>query len=171
MRILCDGIMTLSIAAIPALQKQLFDLVTSQNGRIKSLSMIIMAYVISMLASVVFEYLSMIFTWKATLNFEQSLKRDFFKSIFNYSYEKFSSKDVGEYISIQGNDITALDQDYLTPLIDMVQAANKILIFGIFLFVNVDWKISTVILIGSTLTIAIPKISSKPDRKSTRLNS
>lgn len=162
MRILCDGIMTLSIAAIPALQKQLFDLVTSQNGRIKSLSMIIIAYVISMLASVVFEYLSMIFTWKATLNFEQSLKRDFFKSIFNYSYEKFSSKDVGEYISIQGNDITALDQDYLTPLIDMVQAANKILIFGIFLFVNVDWRISTVILIGSTLTIAIPKISSKP---------
>src|SRR3712207_3752359 len=87
--------------------------------------MIIMAYVISMLASVVFEYLSMIFTWKATLNFEQSLKRDFFKSIFNYSYEKFSSKDVGEYISIQGNDITALDQDYLTPLIDMVQAARS----------------------------------------------
>ena len=30
MRILCDGIMALSIAAIPALQKQLFDLLTGE---------------------------------------------------------------------------------------------------------------------------------------------
>ena len=104
----------------------------------------------------------MIFAWKATLNFEQSLKRDFFKSIFSYSYEDFSAKDVGEYISIQGNDITALDQDYLTPLIDIIQATNKIIIFGVFLFINVDWRISTIILVGSILTIIIPKLTSKP---------
>lgn len=162
MRILCDGIMTLSVAAIPALQKQLFDLVAGEGRRINSFSMIIAIYVACLLADVLFEYLSMIYTWKATLNFEQSLKKDFFKSIFSYSYEKFSAKDVGEYISIQGNDITALDQDYLTPLIDMVQAANKIVIFGVFLFANVDWRISTVILLGSTATIAIPKLASKP---------
>ncbi|GAA0124013.1 MAG: ABC transporter ATP-binding protein [Clostridium argentinense] len=162
MRILCDGIMALSIAAIPALQKQLFDLLTGEVIETNSFTTIIIIYVVCLLSSVIFCYLSMIFAWKATLNFEQSLKRDFFKSIFSYSYEDFSAKDVGEYISIQGNDITALDQDYLTPLIDIIQATNKIIIFGVFLFINVDWRISTIILVGSILTIIIPKLTSKP---------
>jgi len=162
MRILCDGFMTLSIAAIPALHKQLFDFVASEGSEINSLFTIIGLYAVVMIIAVIFEYLAMIFTWKASLNFEKSLKRDFFKSVFSYSYEKFSKKDVGEYISIQGNDITALEQDYLTPLVDIIQAVNKIIILGIFMFANVDWRISSVILLGSIITIAIPKLASKP---------
>lgn len=161
MRILCDGIMTLFVAALPALQKQLFDLLTGEVIKTNSFLTIIITYVVCLLGSVLFCYLSMIFTWKTSLKFEQSLKRDFFKSIFSYSYKDFSAKDVGEYISIQGNDITALEQDYLTPFIDIIQAANKIIIFGVFLFLNVDWRISTVILLGSILTILIPNIASK----------
>ena len=162
MRVLCDGIMALSVAAIPALQKQLFDLFTLETINRQSLLTIIISYILCLLFSVIFDYLTMIFTWKATLNFEQSLKLDFFKSIFQYNYEEFSSKDIGEYISIQGNDITALDQDYLTPLIDIIQAINKIIIFGVFLFMNVDWRISTLIVLGSVMTIAIPKLTSTP---------
>lgn len=161
MRVLCDGIMALTAAAIPALQKQLFDLLTAKVIRTGSFVTIIVTYIACLLGAVIFDYFSMIYAWKATLNFEQSLKRDFFKSVFSYSYEDFSSKDIGEYISIQGNDITALDQDYLTPLIDIIQAFNKIIIFGIFLFANVDWRISTVILLGSLITIIIPKLTSK----------
>lgn len=160
MRVLCDGIMALAIAALPALQKQLIDLLTQKVIKI-NFFIIIITYVICLLASVLFSYLSMIFTWKASLNFEKSLKRDFFKSIFSYSYEDFSKKDVGEYISIQGNDITALDQDYLTPLIDIIQSLNRIVIFGVFLFLNVDSRISIVIFLGSILTIIIPKVTSK----------
>ncbi|GCD10360.1 ATP-binding cassette domain-containing protein [Clostridium tagluense] len=162
MRILCDGIMALSVAALPALQKKLFDLITGKVINTNSFLTIVVIYVICLLGAVIFCYFSMIFSWKAGLNFEQSLKSDFFKSIFSSRYENFSAKDAGEYISIQGNDITALDQDYLTPLIDIIQAANKIIIFGVFLFVNVDWRISTVILLGSILTIMIPKWASKP---------
>lgn len=162
MRVLCDGIMALSVAALPALQKQLFDLVTGKVIKTNTFLTIIITYVVCLLVSVIFNYLSMIFTWKASLNFEQSIKRDFFKSILSYNYEDFSAKDVGEYISIQGNDITALEQDYLTPLIDIIQAAIKIIIFSVFLFLNVDWRISTVILLGSILTILIPKMASKP---------
>ncbi|MBU5591836.1 ABC transporter ATP-binding protein/permease [Clostridium sp. MSJ-4] len=161
MRILFDGLMALTAAAIPALQKKLFDLFTGNVTETHSFLTVIIIYVTCLLGSVLFSYLSMIFTWKTSLNFEQSLKGDFFKSIFNYSYEDFSAKDVGEYISIQGNDITALEQDYLTPLIDIVQVANRIIIYGVFLFLNVDFRISTAILLGSILTIIIPKLTSK----------
>ncbi|WP_027634363.1 ATP-binding cassette domain-containing protein [Clostridium hydrogeniformans] len=160
MRVLCDGIMALSIAALPALQKQLFDLLTGDDVRINSFVTIIVIYAICLLLEVVFCYLSMIFNWKGNLKFEQSLKKDFFRSIFSYKYEEFSKKEIGEYISIQGNDITALEQDYLTPLVDIIQATNKIIIFGIFLFLNVDWRISIVILLGSVFTIIIPKVAS-----------
>ncbi|MFA6940410.1 MAG: ABC transporter ATP-binding protein [Clostridiaceae bacterium] len=172
MRILCDGIMAVSSAAIPALQKQLLDLLTGKEIKMNSFFIIIILYGASLLCAVIFNYLSNIFSWKATLNFEQSIKRDFFKSIFSYNYQEFSAKDVGEYISIQGNDITALDQDYLTPLIDIIQAANKVIIFGIFLFINVDFRISAVILLGSVITIIIPKLTSKPlaEKRNTYLN-
>ena len=38
MRVLCDGIMALSIAAIPALQKQLFDLFNLETINRQSLT-------------------------------------------------------------------------------------------------------------------------------------
>lgn len=171
MRIICDGIMTVAAASLPALQKQLFNLFSGKMIQ-AYLLLIIITYIICSLSIALFNYLSMIFTWKASLRFEQSLKRDFLKAILNYRYEDFSKKDVGEYLSIQGNDITELDMDYLTPLIDIIQSINKIIIFGIFLFVNVDWRISAIILIGSILTIAIPKITSTTlgNKKSTYLN-
>ncbi|GKX32023.1 ABC transporter ATP-binding protein [Vallitalea longa] len=172
MRVLCYGFVTLATAAIPALQKQLFDLILGEEAIIDSFPVIIVTYVVCLLSASLFGYLSMLYTWKASLRFELSLKRDFFKSVFNYKYEDFASRDIGEYISIQGNDITALDMDYLTPLVDIIQAFIQILIFGVFLFVNVDWRISTVILIGSILTIIIPKVTSKPlaDKRNTWLN-
>ncbi len=49
---------------------------------------------------------------------------------------KASQKDRdGEYVSLQGNDITALEQDYLEPVISIIRCVNMmIIVYGVVLF-------------------------------------
>jgi len=112
-----------------------------------------------MIFSIIFSYLSTIYTWKGAVQFEKNLKGDFFKSIFSYNYKEFSKKSVGEYISIQANDITQLEQDYLQPLINIIISTNMLIIYGVILFVYVDWRIATLILLASIISVLTPKLT------------
>ena len=51
------------------------------------------------------------YVWKTAIEFENKLKRDFFGVISKMGNNEFSKKSVGDYISLQGNDITTLEQD------------------------------------------------------------
>lgn len=162
LQIIFDILYASANAAVPALQKQLFDKFTINGGENNiSLPLIIILYSACIGLGAVFSYLDMYFSWKCSLKFEMSLKRDFFRSVFNYDYEEFTSRDDGEYISIQGNDITELEQDYLTPLIDMFKSLCQIVVYGIFIFKFVDFRVSIVIVAGTVISIFIPKILSK----------
>lgn len=160
-QVLCDIVYTISIASIPYIQKILFDNILGEEKVNNIFVFVILMYVLSMLVANLFSYISNIYVWKGALKFELSLKRDFFRSVFNYSYKEFSSRDVGEYISIQGNNITELEQDYLEPLIDIIKSINMLIIYGVILFVYVDWRIAGVIFITSMLTIIVPRFTSK----------
>lgn len=160
-QVLCDIVYTISIASIPYIQKILFDNILGEEKVNNIFVFVILMYVLSMLVANLFSYISNIYVWKGALKFELSLKRDFFRSVFNYSYKEFSSRDVGEYISIQGNNITELEQDYLEPLIDIIKSINMLIIYGIILFVYVDWRIAGVIFITSMFTIIVPRFTSK----------
>lgn len=90
------------------------------------------------------------------------LKQDFFKAITNYSYKKFSSRDIGQYISLQGNEITQLEMDYLTPLMDIIKSINSLIIYGIMFFAFINWKIALIMLLCSIIsTLVGPNITSK----------
>ena len=160
-QVLCDIVYTISIASIPYIQKVLFDNILGEEKVNNIFVFAILMYVLSILLANLFSYISNIYVWKGALKFELSLKRDFFRSVFNYSYKEFSSRDVGEYISIQGNNITELEQDYLEPLIDIIKSINMLIIYGVILFVYVDWRIAGVIFITSMFTIIVPRFTSK----------
>src|SRR6056297_1188468 len=136
MQVIMDGLATASLALLPYLQKLLFDSISGKNSY--HLLSIITIYSLLILLSLSFTYFDQINIWKGTIKFEKILKKDFFNAITNYCYKRFYSKDVGDYISIQGNEITQLDMDYVTPLIDIFKSINMIIIYGIVLFVLID---------------------------------
>ena len=75
---------------------------------------------------------------------------------------KPSQKDRdGEYVSLQGNDITALEQDYLEPVISIIRCVNMIIVYGVVLFFGVDWRIALVIILASIFAILIPRMIGK----------
>lgn len=158
-QIVFDALFTLTLAAIPYLQKLLFDSALGKGtGWVFLLAFLYFTCVIS---GSIFVYIAEKHVWKGAIWFELALKRDFFKAISRYSYKRFSKKDIGEYISIQGNDITALEQDYLTPIISIIKAINMLIIYGIFLFVFVDWRIASIIFVASLIAVFVPKITAK----------
>lgn len=159
LEILMDIICTICLAFAPVLQQQLFDHIA--NGSLRTILIIVFVYLFLQLGNVIAGYLCMIFTWKGAIRFEKSLKRDFFRTVFKMEKSDFYQKPIGEYVSLQGNDITALEQDYLQPATDIVRSANMLLIYGTVLFVFVDWRIAIVIVATSLFAAFGPKLTGK----------
>jgi len=74
---------------------------------------------------------------------------------------EFYKKTIGEYISIQGNDITAIEQDYLEPFISLIRSINMLLVYGCVLLIALDWRIALVIILSSLAAILIPRLMGK----------
>lgn len=82
--------------------------------------------------------------------------------LFDYGLQSPLKKDRdGEYVSLQGNDITALEQDYLEPVISIIRCVNMIVVYGVVLFFGVDWRIALVIILASIFAILIPRMIGK----------
>lgn len=159
MRIVFASLQTLTIACIPYLNKLLFDNAIDKGMRwVFILSGL---YFLCVISGLFFAYLCEKNIWKGSIVFEMSLKRDFFQAISRYSYKRFSKKDIGEYISLQGNDITALEQDYLNRFVAIIQDINSLIIYSIVLFVFVDFRIALVIFLASLLSVLVPRITAK----------
>lgn len=95
------------------------------------------------------------------IRFERSIKRDFFTSIMNQNKASFIKHDIGEYISMQANDITELCQNYLGPLISIFRSVIMIIIFGFALFLYTSGTITAVIIGTSLAAIFIPRLTSR----------
>lgn len=159
LQVLWDFLGVVSLAAAPLLQEWLFD-----HGRENSwgrIVQVILLYLGLLLFYAFAQYLCTLFAFKGGIGFETSLKRDFFARVFQMDSTDFYKRALGDYISIQGNDITALEQDYLEPLIDMIRSANMLLIYGVVLTLGVDRRLAAVIILSSVLAIAVPKIFGK----------
>lgn len=158
--LICSILSTTALAVAPYLTKLLFDSISKGNNT--QLMYLIIIYIACNLLSLGLSYGEMLYNWKASIDFEMSLKQDFFKAITNYSYKRFSSKDVGEYISLQGNEITQLEMDYLTPILDIFKSISIFIIYGIMFFAFIDWRIALVMILSSmAATLISPHITSK----------
>lgn len=155
-----DLIVSAAIAFIPYIQKILFDNIT--EGKDVNFILFTLLFIACIAVILFFSYIEMLFMWKGSVHFEKSLKKDLFKSITRYSYKRFSSKDIGEYISLQGNEIKELGSDYLGSIVDIFKAINMFIIYGIIFFLFVDWRVALVVLILSVLSVIVfPKLTSK----------
>lgn len=154
--IVFDFLATLCIACVPYFQKLLFD---QGINSITNIIILTILFLVVKICAVVFTNLCMKCTWKGAILFEQNLKLDFLNSIFRMDSKEFAKNDIGSYLSLQSNDITALEQDYLQPIIDIIRSVNMFVIYGVILFKFVDYRIGLTIFITSLLTVIGPKLT------------
>ncbi len=160
-QLILDALSTGILAILPYIPKLLIDMVSSDNVIKYSFKLLVCLFLACIILYSLISYVSSVVTYKGIIGFEVALKRDFFRNVFNYSYEEFSKLDIGEYISIQGNDITEIQKSYMQPSIDLIRSIINLIIYSIVLFLYVDWRIALSIFIMSLITILIPKITGK----------
>ena len=152
-------ISTISEAMIPLIHREVFD----QNDRFSfSLPFLIFANIFLYIIFCTFSYLHSIQLWKVGIKIEKHMKEDFFRSIANMKYCKFAKKDIGEYISMQNNEISIIETDYLTPMQDLINSIFILLIYGIVLFAFVDFRIALTILISSIASVYMANLTAIP---------
>lgn len=142
---------------IPYIRKLLFDGVFSHQFR--GLIALSLLYFLSICANALFQYISQIYEWKTEKQFNLLIKRDLFKAVSSLSYKNFKTKDTGEYLSILNNDIAVIENQYIEAFIDIIKSANMLIIYGIVLFVFIDYRIATVILAASLISVFVPKLT------------
>lgn len=168
--ILCDLVSAACLAVIPLITKYLFD--SYETGAALHIVWILLLYSASYILSVIASYLQMLFIWKGSIRFETLLKREYIASLFLLPTADFEASKIPEYISILGNDIAAIEADYRTPLISIYKMLTRILVYGIFLFLFVDWRIAMVIMILSVLAVSMTNVTADElsKRRNTHLN-
>ena len=156
--IVADGLVTASSSMLMYIQKVLFDSIGA--GESVGIWSYILALIICIGAIIFFSYVTMIFSIKSRVMVGKEMRRDFFSIITSYSSERFHSKQLGEYISIQGNDIKVLANSYLNAVVDIIKSINMFIIYGVIMFVFVNWKMAIVVLILAIFSAFIlPKIT------------
>lgn len=103
------------------------------------------------------------------IRFEKNIKKDFFAAVLHREYKDFKDYEVGEYISMQSNDITEMCQNYLSPFVSLFRSAIMIIIFGIYMLVLVDASITAVIIACSIITVFTPLITAERLAKSNHI--
>lgn len=93
--------------------------------------------------------------------FERSIKKDFFNAVIGKNYEEYYEYDIGNYISMQANDITEMCQNYLSPMLSIFRSLIMIIAFGSALIYFVDFKIALTILAFSIIVVFVPNLTSK----------
>lgn len=164
LQVLFDFIGVICLAIAPLIQKWLFDYGLQTTMSQIALAVILYALLLGIYS--LMQYFCILIAFKSGISFETKLKENFFDKIFNMNSKIFYEKAIGEYISIQANDITALEQDYLQPITDVIRSLNMMLIYAVVIFMNINYKIGIVIIISSIFAIFIPKIFGKSLDKS-----
>lgn len=95
------------------------------------------------------------------IKFEKSIREDFFSAVMERNYTMFHQYDIGEYISMQSNNISEMCQNYLSPFVSLFRSFLMIIIFGTALIIFTNVYITTVTIVCSLLAIFIPEITAK----------
>lgn len=155
--VIINIVLTLATAAYPYYRSLLFDNINDHEYNY--LILIGVLYFATICLQLLFCYFENLVSWKSGIKFEFSMKKDFFFNVISQNTKKFRERKVSEYISLQGNDITALEMDYLTPLICMFNAFFSIFVYFIVLAWVVDIRLAVVLTIVSLIGAFTPKLT------------
>jgi ABC-type bacteriocin/lantibiotic exporter with double-glycine peptidase domain len=144
------------LAIIPFFTKFLID-------NFQSLNWVDISYLTLIFASLwgvylITAYYSQIFSWKCAITFENSLKKMYFNKISTYEYNLFRTKGVGQYISKLSNDITTLEQNFLTPFKALIKSIIAVVIYSVVIINVVNAYFFLILVFLSVISVFIPRI-------------
>jgi ABC-type multidrug transport system fused ATPase/permease subunit len=147
----------LTIACYPYLRKLLFDNVYALG--IGYAFLLIGIHFAVSIASAIVQNISQKYEWKTEQQFNLKVKADIFKKTTRLSYRNYQRLTIAEYSSLVNNDVKAIVQDYIEPLVDIIKSSGHLVIYSVFMIVFVDWRITAAIIASSLIAVFAPKLT------------
>ena len=152
-------IYSITVALFPLLNQYLFDYVLEKGWLlvIKLLGIFLLLILINSIS----QYISRIYEWKVSRKFFIDIKQDLFEHIVSTNNHEFYKQKPSEYLSIFNNNVEAIDEGYISPLVDIAKSVINILIFSSAMVFFLDWRIALTLFITSVFTALIPRLFRK----------
>lgn len=149
---------SLSFVLISLILKEITDTALSKDGE-RFTFVVIVSLILFILVGVI-NYLFYYTKTGYIKNIMVSLRGDVFKNISKKSYADFYGNSIGSYISNLINDLTLLENNYVTSIVDIV---GEVVLFSctIGVLININPIITIILLTISILMVIVPIIFGK----------
>lgn len=150
---------TFCIAMIPYMNKMLFD--RGFSGGVRVVFHLGIIYLLLIAGSALFQYISQLFEWHTDRQFSLALKNRIFNQLYETRPYLYQTENAGEYVSYIDNNVPAIMEEYVEAIIDMIKSVFQIFIYGVILFIFIDYRIALIVLCSSSISIFVPKLTAK----------
>lgn len=157
-QILFSVLAAISMAIGPYYQRIIIDDIGSVDGSLIKIIKCIVIFILCETLTVIFTYLAEVLDINGKAKIRGFLHEDFLKGIFNLSYDEFKKKDIGEYISVNSNNIDTIINEYYEPIIKLITAILRVMVFGVVVFTTIKYQVGLCILLLSLLIVFVPNI-------------
>lgn len=151
-----DTVGSISYALLPALTGMLVDDVLIHHR--VSLVSIAMRYLVLLLVGLLCEIVAQLIWWRVSVRFDRSAKQQYFLAFLGQPPEDWhSAEGAGAELSQVTNNVTKLEQDYLTPLVAIVKDCIAMLVYGVVLAWYTSPLIAVTIFAMSLVALRVPR--------------
>jgi ABC-type bacteriocin/lantibiotic exporter with double-glycine peptidase domain len=134
-------------AVFPGLNQMLVDDVLV--AKTMSLPHIALLYSGCALGVLVFSYVTGILAWRMGLRYEQRLKNTYIERLWSLPTWKARQTGVTGHVSRLSNDITVIEQDYVTPFRSCLIYAPLIVVYAVLVTLFTTPLITMILLVGA----------------------
>jgi len=155
--VLC-AMAAMSLAIVPYFQRMIIDDIGCAGGSLGKIMKCIVSFIFFEILTVILIYFMQVVDINGRTRIRLHLHEDFMKGIFYLPYEKFKKKSIGEYISINSNNIDTIVNEYYEPIVKLVGDIIKVVVFGVVVFLTIPYQIGLCIVFFSVLIVFVPNI-------------
>lgn len=147
---------TLTNIFLPYLNIILFNHVN--NLTIKLITFLGLAFFTLIALNSLFQYTYQSMEWKTSAKFKMLLQSDLFKRIISSSQNNFRQLAESEYLSLFNNDVNVMEEEYLSPIIDIIRSVLELIFYTIALVLFIDWRLAILVVLSSLVGVGVPKL-------------
>lgn len=154
---LCFVITVTCVAMIPYVEKRFIEMFTSHNLTVYNVIFLISLFAGLVLTYLIFNYLSIVFDFRRSVTFEKEIRNTYFHNLVTGRERVWAEEEKDAHIQALTTEITQLEDDYFTPVLNTVQGSLQIVTYVVIIFGFIDPYIALGVLVLAVLGVVFSR--------------
>lgn len=150
-------LVTICISMIPYLEKLFIEFFSQSKLTSQNIIFLICLFVTSVILYLLSNYLTILYAFKGSAAFERDMRDACFRNLLMSNDRIISEKAKDEYMHALTTEISQLDQDYIRPIISIIQCILQLITYMLFIFFFIDRYIAITVLSLAVLGVFLTR--------------